>query len=60
MSELEVQSLVREISGCNESEKKLILSYLAKNDIHLLIEAIVTEIEELKKLEEDMQNLFRK
>lgn len=58
MSELDLQSLVNQINGCTENEKRTILSELAKNDIYLLIEAISMEIGTLKKLEEDMKNLF--
>ena len=58
MSELDFQSLVNQINGCTENEKRIILSELAKNDIYLLIEAISMEIETLKKLEADMKNLF--
>ena len=58
MSELDFQSLVNQINGCTENEKRTILSELAKNDIYLLIEAISMEIETLKKLEADMKNLI--
>ena len=58
MSELDFESLVNQVNGCTENEKRTILSQLAKNDIYLLIEAISMEIETLKKLEEDMKNLF--
>lgn len=58
MSELDFQSLVNQINGCTENEKRIILSQLAKNDVYLLIEAIGIEIETLKKLEEDMKNLI--
>ena len=39
MSELDLQSLVNQINGCTENEKRIILSQLAKNDIYLLIES---------------------
>ena len=58
MSELDFQSLVNQINGCTENEKRIILSQLAKNDVYLLIEAISIEIETLKQLEADMKNLF--
>ena len=48
MSELDFQSLVNQINGCTENEKRIILSQLAKNDVYLLIEAISMEIETLK------------
>ena len=58
MSELDFQSLVNQINGCTENEKRIILSELAKNEFYLLIEAIGIEIETLKKLEADMKNLI--
>ena len=60
MSEFDFQSLVNQINGCTENEKRIILSELAKNDIYLLLEAISIEIETLKRLEADMQSLFRR
>ena len=48
MSEFDFQSLVNQINGCTENEKRIILSELAKNDIYLLLEAISIEIETLK------------
>ena len=58
MSELDLESLVNQINGCGENEKRIILSQLAKNEIYLLIEAITNEIDTLKKLEQDMKKLF--
>ena len=58
MSELDIQSIVNQINGCTEDEKRLILSQIAENDICLLVEAIILEIGRLKSVEEKGKRLF--
>ena len=58
MSELDVQTIVNKINGCSADEKRLILTQIAQNDICLLHEAVICEIERLKKVEENGKRLF--
>ena len=58
MSELDIQSIVNQINGCTEDEKRVILSQIAENDICLLVEAIILEIGRLKQVEANGKKLF--
>lgn len=58
MSELDIQSIVNQINGCTEDEKRVILSQIAENDICLLVEAVILEIGRLKTVEERLKGIF--
>lgn len=58
MSEFDIQSIVEQINGCTEDEKRVILSQIAEKDICLLMEAVILEIGRLKQVEENGKKLF--
>lgn len=58
MSEFEIQSIVNQINGCTDDEKRVILTQIAVKDIALLIEAIILEIGRLKTVEEKLKGIF--
>ena len=58
MSEFDIQSLVNQINGCTDDEKRVILTQIAVKDIALLIEAIILEIGRLKTVEEKLKGIF--
>lgn len=58
MSEFDIQSLVNQINGCTDDEKRVILTQIAEKDISLLIEAIILEIVRLKTVEEKLKGIF--
>ena len=58
MSDLDIQSIVNQIAGCTDDEKRLILSQVAQNNIDMLLEAIGFEIDRLKQVEENGKRIF--
>ena len=58
MSEFDIQSIVNQINGCTDDEKRLILSQIVQHDIDLLMEAVIFEIRRLKQVEDNGKRLF--